>query len=127
MGEERLSNCPKLEQPWTPRTVIISENVGRVDEALLRNPKLSARRHSESLGMSDRCVPKLTHLSNLTFGVKFPPIYYNAASTRVTSCGVFSQRAGFYHTLLEMINEQPALLENLIVSDEAQFNLDESS
>lgn len=92
------------------------ENVDRVRTAMLRSPTRSARRHAISLDISDRSVRRILHND-----LHYHP--YKIQLVHALNNGDHATRLAFSNRMLDMMNDNPDLVNNLWMSDEAHFHL----
>ena len=104
----------KAKPPGPVRTTRTSENVNRVREAITRNPRRSARRHSTELGISQSTMQRI-----LQKDLVFQP--YKIMTVQQLNPGDYQQHLSFRQTMLYMLEENENL--TLIMSDEAHFHL----
>jgi hypothetical protein len=97
------------------KSVCTPENVARVKGAQ-RSPTRSARRHAVSLGTSDRRVRRILHKD-----LHYHP--YKIQIVHTLKDVDHANRLAFCQQLLNMINENPDLVNNVLMSDEAHFHL----
>jgi len=58
---EETASAAKIKPPGKEPSLRTSENIERVRQAFVRNPRRSASRHAIALIMSDRTVPRILH------------------------------------------------------------------
>jgi hypothetical protein len=97
------------------KSVRIPENVARVEGAVQRSPTRSARRHAVPLGISDRSA-RISHKD-----LRYHP--YKIQIVHALKDVDHATRLAFCQQLLNMINENPDLVNNLLMSDETHFHL----
>lgn len=102
--------------PGRPRTVRTPENIERVRSAIDRSPRRSATRHAALLHVSDRSVRRILH-SDLSYHP------YKLQVTHKLSERDYASRKQFSTDFIALLDENPDILPNLIMSDEAHFEL----
>jgi hypothetical protein len=98
------------------KTVGTPENIAVVTEAIGSSPHRSARRHSVSLGLFEASVRRILHKD-----LHFYP--YKIQVTHVLHEGDNVNRVNFCQTFFQLINQNPELVNNLLMSEEAHFHL----
>jgi hypothetical protein len=99
---ERKKNC-------SVKSVRTPDNVARLEGALQRSPTRSARRHAVSLGISDRTVRRTLHKD-----LHYHP--YKIQIVHALKDVDHANRLAFCQQILKMINENPHLLNKLLMS-----------
>lgn len=112
--EETASTTRK--KTGRPKTVRTPENVERVRVAIDRSPRRSARRHSVTLGISNRTVRRILHQD-----LHFHP--YKIQMVQALKETDFVSRSRFSLEFLDLINEDEDIVNRLWMSDEAHFHL----
>jgi len=98
------------------KTVRTPENIAVVREAIERSPHRSARCHSVSLGLSEASVRQI-----LPKDLHFYP--YKIQVTHALHEHDYENRVNFCQTFLQLINQNQELVNNLLMSAEADFHL----
>jgi hypothetical protein len=98
------------------KSVRMPENVARVEGALQRSPTRSARRHAVPLGISDHSIRRRILHKDLHYHL------YKIQTHALKDVDQANRLALCQH-LLNMINENPDLVNKLLMSDAAQFHL----
>jgi hypothetical protein len=92
------------------------ETVARVEGALQRSLTSSARRHAVPLGISDRSLSRVLHKDLHCHTYKIQTVHALKDVDHVN-------RLAFWQQILNMINENPDLVNNIFMSDEAHSHL----
>ena len=101
--------------PGRPRSVRTEQNVARVRESVQRSPRRSAKKHAIALHMSDRSVRRILH-EQLFHPYKIQVVQHLSDRDKTA-------RLEFCHRIMELITQDPTLINNLVMSDEAHFHL----
>jgi hypothetical protein len=104
--EEKIGSLKSVRTP---------QNVARMESALQRSSTLSAHRHRVSLGISDRSKRRILHKD----------LHYHLYKIQIVHALKdidHANRLAFCQQLLNMINENPDLVNNILMSDEAHFH-----
>ncbi|XP_073979190.1 uncharacterized protein isoform X1 [Rhodnius prolixus] len=102
--------------PGAKRTVRTPENIGKVCQAIKISPTRSARRHAASLKLSRESVRRI-----LTSDLNHHP--YKLMITQELKETDYRQRLLFAENLLKKLDDGEIDLNNLLMSDEAHFEL----
>jgi hypothetical protein len=98
------------------KTVRTPKNIAVVRETIERSPHRSARRNSVSLGLSETSVRRI-----LLKDLPFCP--YKIQVTRDLHERDYVNRVNFCQIFLQLINQNQELVNNLLLSDDANFHL----
>lgn len=98
------------------KTVRVSENIGAVAAAIQANPRSSTRRLSAQVGVSRTSLRSILN-DDLDL---FP---YKIQIVSKIEPGDYSVRETFCRKVLELIENDPTVIDNLFMSDEAHFDL----
>jgi len=102
------------------RIVRTPENVQAVQVAIIRSPQTSARRHSVALGLSNRTMRRILHDD-----LHLHP--YKKQIAQALNPGDHASRAAFCEHMLQLLENDPQLIYNLWISDEAHFHLNQTN
>lgn len=110
------ASATNKKPPGKPRTVRTPENIERVRNAIDRSPRRSVNKHAAVLHLSDRSVRRMLH-SDLSYHP------YKMQVTHKLSERDYASRKQFSTDLIDLLNENRDILPNLIISDEAHFEV----
>ena len=111
---ERTVMCKKL--PGRPSSVRTPDNIARMLASVSRSPRQSARKHAQALHMSDRSVRRIMR-SDLSLHPYKLQVVHALSNWDREMC------LQFCCEFVEMLTENPALPNKLLMSDEAHFHL----
>ena len=98
------------------KTIRTPENVEVVREAIARSPRRSARRLSFALGISDRSLRRILHQDLHMHPYKIQIVQALNPNDSVI-------RRDFCENILQLFEDNPRLIHNLWMSDEAHFHM----
>lgn len=98
-----------------PRTVNTPENAERIRDALQRSPRRSLRQQASILAISRRSVQRMVH------AMHFHPYKIQIVQKILPQDKL--ARLQFSNTMLRMLQDEPDLINKLLMSDEAHFHL----
>jgi hypothetical protein len=106
---------PVVPRSSRTKTVATAENVAAVTTLFEKEPRTSTRSASRSLGISRRSIQRILK------DQKFHP--YKLRLHQQLEEEDFSARMEFAQEMLQMLEDDPTLLDSLVFSDEANFHL----
>jgi hypothetical protein len=110
------TGSPLKKKGGSVKTVRTPENIAVVRKNIERSPHRSMRRHTLSLGLSEASVRRILH-KDLHF------CHYQIQVTHALYERDYVNRVNFCQTFLQLINQNQELVNNSLMSDEAQFHL----
>jgi len=117
MGSKLRGYCSTLKKKHgSVKTVCTPENIVAVREATEGSPHRSACCHSVSLRLSEASVQQILHKDLHSYP-------YKIQVTHALHERDYVNRVNFCQTFLQLINQNQELVNNLLMSDEANFHL----
>jgi len=111
-----LGRVSDKKRPGKKRSIHTPENIEKVRNAIQVSPRRSARRHAASLQLKRESVRKI-----LVEDLNFHP--YKLIITQELKETDYRQRLIFAQTMLQKLEDREIVLNNLLMSDEAHFEL----